>query len=134
MRGRADSLNLAVATGVMLFEIRRGALKLEPIEGQNERCTEICSPYARWSWRPIALDQWIKYLVETGLALQEKVELVPFLALYRTYNTGIAFSMFASFGDIGLIVVAVCVVAFVLLPGDAATQHRPRSWPASASR
>ncbi|KQZ14599.1 RNA methyltransferase [Mesorhizobium sp. Root554] len=28
--GRADSLNLAVATGVMLFEIRRGALKLGP--------------------------------------------------------------------------------------------------------
>jgi TrmH family RNA methyltransferase len=27
--GRADSLNLAVATGVMLFEIRRGALKIE---------------------------------------------------------------------------------------------------------
>ncbi|MER2536634.1 MAG: RNA methyltransferase [Rhizobiaceae bacterium] len=26
--GRADSLNLAVATGVMLFEVRRGALKL----------------------------------------------------------------------------------------------------------
>ncbi|CAM5472883.1 TrmH family RNA methyltransferase [Aquamicrobium terrae] len=29
--GRADSLNLAVATGVMLYEIRRGALKLEDI-------------------------------------------------------------------------------------------------------
>ncbi|AMY02367.1 RNA methyltransferase [Mesorhizobium ciceri] len=29
--GRADSLNLAVATGIMLFEIRRGALKLESI-------------------------------------------------------------------------------------------------------
>jgi len=28
--GRADSLNLAVATGIMLFEIRRGALKLAP--------------------------------------------------------------------------------------------------------
>ncbi|MES0131608.1 RNA methyltransferase [Mesorhizobium sp. M0029] len=28
--GRADSLNLAVATGIMLFEIRRGALKLTP--------------------------------------------------------------------------------------------------------
>jgi TrmH family RNA methyltransferase len=28
--GRADSLNLAVATGIMLFEIRRGALKFEP--------------------------------------------------------------------------------------------------------
>jgi TrmH family RNA methyltransferase len=32
--GRADSLNLAVATGIMLFEIRRGALKLEPIADQ----------------------------------------------------------------------------------------------------
>jgi TrmH family RNA methyltransferase len=28
--GRADSLNLAVATGIMLFEIRRGALTLAP--------------------------------------------------------------------------------------------------------
>jgi RNA methyltransferase, TrmH family len=28
--GRADSLNLAVATGVMLFEIRRDALKIDP--------------------------------------------------------------------------------------------------------
>lgn len=31
--GRADSLNLAVATGVMLFEIRRGAL---PLAGKDE--------------------------------------------------------------------------------------------------
>ena len=31
--GRADSLNLAVATGVMLFEIRRAALKLAPGAG-----------------------------------------------------------------------------------------------------
>ncbi|WP_315925151.1 RNA methyltransferase [Mesorhizobium sp. SP-1A] len=30
--GRADSLNLAVATGVMLYEIRRGALKLEAVQ------------------------------------------------------------------------------------------------------
>jgi TrmH family RNA methyltransferase len=28
--GRADSLNLAVATGVMLFEIRRDALGIDP--------------------------------------------------------------------------------------------------------
>ncbi|RUX49241.1 RNA methyltransferase, partial [Mesorhizobium sp. M7A.F.Ca.US.014.04.1.1] len=33
--GRADSLNLAVATGIMLFEIRRGALKLESILDQQ---------------------------------------------------------------------------------------------------
>ena len=31
--GRADSLNLAVATGVMLFEVRRAALKLAPEAG-----------------------------------------------------------------------------------------------------
>jgi TrmH family RNA methyltransferase len=29
MAGKADSLNLAVATAIMLFEIRRGALKLD---------------------------------------------------------------------------------------------------------
>ncbi|MBX3577646.1 MAG: RNA methyltransferase [Rhizobiaceae bacterium] len=32
--GRADSLNLAVATGVMLFEIRRSALSLSPEAGR----------------------------------------------------------------------------------------------------
>jgi signal peptidase II len=62
----------------------------------------------------IALDQWIKYLVETRLALHEPVDLLPFLALYRTYNTGVAFSMLSSFGDTGLIVVSLAVIAFVL--------------------
>lgn len=62
----------------------------------------------------IALDQWIKQLVETGLPFQEKIDLVPFLALFRTYNTGIAFSMFSSLSDTGLIAVAAVVVVFVL--------------------
>jgi signal peptidase II len=81
----------------------------------------VKSPTAK-SWLPyvvlvaaaVTLDQWVKYLVETGLPFQEKVDLVPFLALYRTYNTGIAFSMFSSFGDSGLVVIAAFVVAFVL--------------------
>ncbi|MER8771040.1 signal peptidase II [Mesorhizobium sp. M0960] len=72
------------------------------------------SPYAFLVVAAIALDQWLKYLVETGLAFQERLDLLPFLALYRTYNTGIAFSLFSSFGDTGLVVVAVLVVAFVL--------------------
>jgi len=72
------------------------------------------SPYALLVVAAIALDQWIKHLVETGLPFQEKFDLVPFLALFRTYNTGIAFSMFSSFGDTGLVVIAVLVVAFVL--------------------
>jgi TrmH family RNA methyltransferase len=29
MAGRADSLNLAIATGIMLFEIRRDRLSLD---------------------------------------------------------------------------------------------------------
>jgi len=72
------------------------------------------SPYALLTVVAIALDQWIKQLVEGGLAFQEKVDLLPFLALFRTYNTGIAFSMFSSFGDTGLVVIAIVVVAFVL--------------------
>lgn len=62
----------------------------------------------------IAFDQWIKYLVEARLVMHEAVEVLPFLALYRTYNTGIAFSMFSSVGDTGLIVLSLAVVAFVL--------------------
>lgn len=72
------------------------------------------APYALLTIVAMAVDQWIKYLVETGLPLQEKIDLLPFLALYRTYNTGIAFSMLSSLGDTGLIVVALAVVAFVL--------------------
>ncbi|RUU04921.1 signal peptidase II [Mesorhizobium sp. USDA-HM6] len=72
------------------------------------------SPYALLVVAAIALDQWIKQLVENGLAFQEKVDLLPFLALFRTYNTGIAFSLFSSLGDTGLVVVAALVVAFVL--------------------
>ena len=72
------------------------------------------SPYALLVVAAIGLDQWIKQLVETGLSLQEKLDLLPFLALYRTYNTGIAFSMLSSFGDTGLIVVSLLVAAFVL--------------------
>jgi signal peptidase II len=62
----------------------------------------------------VALDQWIKHLVETRLVLHEMVDILPFLALYRTYNTGVAFSMLSSFGDLGLIVVSLAVIAFVL--------------------
>jgi signal peptidase II len=62
----------------------------------------------------VALDQWIKRLVETGLALHEQVDILPFLALYRTYNTGVAFSMFQWVGDKGLMVMSLAVIAFVL--------------------
>lgn len=62
----------------------------------------------------IALDQWIKWLVETRMDFQVAVELLPFLALYRTYNTGVAFSMFSGADDIWLILLVVAVMAFIL--------------------
>lgn len=62
----------------------------------------------------VGLDQWIKVLVETRLPMHEAVDVLPFLALYRTYNTGVAFSMFSWIGDTGLIIISLCVIAFVL--------------------
>ena len=70
--------------------------------------------YAALAVLAIALDQWVKYLVETGRPFQQRVDLVPFLSLYRTYNTGIAFSMLSSFGDTGLIVISLVVSAFIV--------------------
>lgn len=60
-----------------------------------------------------ALDQWIKQLVEAGLDMHAPVPLLPFLALYRTHNTGIAFSMLDDFGSVGLIVVTLAVIGVV---------------------
>ncbi|CAM5761411.1 signal peptidase II [Mesorhizobium amorphae] len=90
------------------------------------------TPYALLTIVAIALDQWIKQWVETGLPFQEKIDLLPFLALFRTYNTGIAFSMFSSLSDTGLIAVAAVVVVFVLY---LALKTPPiRCSPASVSR
>jgi len=71
-------------------------------------------PYAIVTGIAIVADQCVKYVVERMLPLQEMVEVLPFLALYRTYNTGVAFSLFASVGDLGLIAVSAAVILFVL--------------------
>jgi len=63
----------------------------------------------------VAADQWVKHLVETRLALYEQIDVLPFLALFRTTNTGVAFSMFSWMGDKGLIAVSLAVIAFVLV-------------------
>lgn len=62
----------------------------------------------------VALDQWIKYMVETGLDMHVQVGVLPFLALFRTHNTGIAFSMLSDFGSLGLIALTAAVVGFVV--------------------
>lgn len=70
--------------------------------------------YSALALAAVALDQWIKMWVETNLAMHEQVDVLPFFALYRTYNRGVAFSMFSSAGDIPLVVLSLAVVAFVL--------------------
>jgi signal peptidase II len=71
-------------------------------------------PYAAIVVVAVSLDQWVKRLVENGMALHEQIDLLPFLALYHTRNTGIAFSLLAGFGDVGLVLVALVVIAVVL--------------------
>ena len=61
----------------------------------------------------VVADQIVKYCVETGLDMHVQVDVLPFLALFRTHNTGIAFSMFSDIGAVGLIVATLAVVALV---------------------
>ena len=71
-------------------------------------------PYLALAALAVAADQWLKLWTEANLPWQEPVGLLPFFALYRTYNTGVAFSMFAGVGDKALLGVQVAVVLFVL--------------------
>ena len=70
-------------------------------------------PYAAIVFVATILDQWIKYLVETRLDMHVPVPVLPYLALYRTHNTGIAFSLLDDFGSVGLIGVTLAVMALV---------------------
>lgn len=70
----------------------------------------------------IGIDQWIKYLVETRMAMHEMIDILPFLALFRIHNTGIAFSMFSGMDRLFLIGLAVAVMVFV---GWLATRTNP---------
>lgn len=58
-------------------------------------------------------DQIIKYLVETGMDYQQQIDVLPFLALFRVHNNGIAFSMLSGLGDLALIALTLVVIGFV---------------------
>ncbi|MEQ8482146.1 MAG: signal peptidase II [Hoeflea sp.] len=62
----------------------------------------------------VALDQAIKYLVESRLPFHEVVPVLPMLSLYRTWNEGIAFSLLKDLPDSGLSILTLAVIAFVL--------------------
>lgn len=62
----------------------------------------------------VALDQALKFWVESAMAMQERIDLIPTLSLFRTHNEGIAFSMFWGAGPWVLVALACAVIAFVL--------------------
>lgn len=62
----------------------------------------------------VAADRVSKLLVERLMAYQETIDLLPFFALYRTHNQGIAFSMLWGLGALPLIAISLAVIAFVL--------------------
>ena len=62
----------------------------------------------------VGFDQLSKYLVETRLEYQVPVEVMPFIAFFRTYNDGVSFSMLSGFGANGLIAVSLAVLVVVL--------------------
>lgn len=61
-----------------------------------------------------ALDQLVRHFVETGMDYHSQIDILPFFALLRTHNTGIAFSMFGNLGPVSLSVLTLCVSAFVI--------------------
>lgn len=62
----------------------------------------------------IALDQLSKRWVESNLPFQEAISVLPMFSLYRTYNTGIAFSMLDWAGSGGLIFLTAVIIGFMV--------------------
>jgi signal peptidase II len=58
-------------------------------------------------------DQIIKFLIETSMDYQQQIDLLPFLALFRVHNNGIAFSMLSGLHDLALIGLTIVVIGFV---------------------
>ena len=62
----------------------------------------------------VLLDQGSKWIAETSLPYGEAFPVLPILSLYRTYNTGVAFSMFAGAGPWVLVIAMLAITAMVL--------------------
>lgn len=60
------------------------------------------------------VDQLVKQIVELQIDFQDFIGLLPFLALYRAHNTGIAFSLGDRIGSLVLIAATLAVTALVL--------------------
>ena len=72
----------------------------------------------------LILDQASKIAVDHFLPFQQPIDLLPFLSLYRTYNTGVAFSMFAGASGIFIVGMRLAIVAFVVWLWVKTESHR----------
>lgn len=59
-------------------------------------------------------DQIVKLMVEAYLPLQQMVPVMPFWALYRTYNLGVAFSMLSGMEGWFIVTMRLVIVGFVI--------------------
>lgn len=73
----------------------------------------------------VALDQAVKIAVENHLPMQEAVPLLPVLALYRTYNLGVAFSLLSGMEREFIVGMRVLIVAFVVWLWRRTPKDRP---------
>ncbi|CDN46220.1 signal peptidase II [Neorhizobium galegae] len=73
----------------------------------------------------VVLDQVVKIAVENYLPMQEAVPLLPLLALYRTYNLGVAFSLLSGMEREFIVGMRVLIVAFVLWLWRRTPKERP---------
>jgi signal peptidase II len=73
----------------------------------------------------VILDQAVKIAVENYLPMQEAVPLLPVLALYRTYNLGVAFSLLSGMEREFIVGMRVLIVAFVLWLWRRTPKERP---------
>jgi signal peptidase II len=62
----------------------------------------------------VVIDQIVKIAVDRYLPLQEAVPVIPMLALYRTYNLGVAFSMLSGMDGWFIVGMRLIIVAFVI--------------------
>lgn len=62
----------------------------------------------------LVADQIIKVTVEAELTFQQPLEVLPFFALYYTFNTGVAFSFMNNLSPMVLLLIASSVVLIML--------------------
>ncbi len=72
----------------------------------------------------VAIDLFVKNLVETRLPYQEVVPVLPFLSWYRTWNEGIAFSFLSGLDDRLLLGLTLVIIVFVVWLWRETPRHR----------